>query len=75
MRPKIELLREAMAADDWRLAVAIASRFPRLGAARDAVLGAREAFERPDFQRQIGREPVAMIESGKAALRVQYGHD
>lgn len=75
MRPKIDILREAMAADDWQLAVTIAARFPRLGAARDAVLGAREAFERPDFQRQIGRDPADLIEKGKAALRVQYGHD
>lgn len=73
--PKIELLRAAMAADDWRLAVAIAARFPRLGPARDAVLAAREAYERPEFQRQIGRDPEEVIEAGKAALRGQYGHD
>ena len=73
--PKIDLLRAAMAADDWRLAIAIASRFPRLGSAHAAVLGAREAFERPEFQRQLGRDPAELIETGKAALRGQYGHD
>ena len=73
--PKIELLRAAMAANDWRLAVSIAARFPRLGSARAAVLGAKEAFERPEFQRQIGRDPAELIENGKAALWRQYGHD
>jgi hypothetical protein len=73
--PKITLLRALMARGDWRGAIAIAARFPRLGPARDAVLAAREAFERPEFQRQIGRDPAAIIEAGKAALRGQYGHD
>lgn len=75
MIPKIVQLRAAMSSDDWRQAVSIAAKFPRLGKARDAVLAAREAFERPEFQRQIGRDPAAIIEAGKIALRVQYGHD
>jgi len=71
---KIELLRAAMAADDWRLAVRIAAKFARLGEARDAVLRGQEAFERPEFQRQLGRDPAAIIEAAKAALRTRYGH-
>lgn len=75
MKTKLSLLLAAMDSDDWRGAVSIAAKFPRLGAHRAAVLAAREAFERPDFQRQLGRDPVSLIEAGKAALRERYCED
>ena len=70
---KITLLRAYMAAGDWRCAVLLAAKFPRLGAARNAVLDAREAYLRPDFQRQLGRDPEALIATGREAMIKQWG--
>ncbi len=50
----------------------IASRFPRLGSDRAVILAAWEAVARPDFQRQLGREPEALIEAGIAALKSRF---
>lgn len=65
---KIDTLRALMDAGDWRAAISLASKFPRLGAHKLAILRAQEAYARPDFQRQIGRDPVALIEAGRMAL-------
>lgn len=70
---KIDALRTAMAAEDWRRALAIASRFPRLGCHAGAIRAAHEAVQRPGFQRQLGRDPEGLVEAGKAALRERYG--
>ena len=70
---KIDLVRAAMAANDWRGAVAIAAKFPRLGDEKDAIMAAQEAYTRPDFQRQLGRDVEALKAAGIAALRGKYG--
>lgn len=70
---KIDLLRDAMRADDWAKALSIASRFPRLGKQDSAIRAGHEAMQRPDFQRQIGKDPCALIRSGIAALKERYG--
>jgi hypothetical protein len=73
MKTKLAQLREHMAADDWQAAVLLAAKFGELGAARNAVLSAREAYLRPAFQKQLGRDPAALIAAGKAALIERYG--
>lgn len=74
MKPKtkIEQLRACMAAGDWRAAISIAAKFPRLGAIRGAVLDAQMAFTNPRFAQQIGKNPEALIDAGRAALVAQY---
>lgn len=72
MQTKIDQIREAAARDDWRAAVAIAARFPRLGAIRGAVLDAHTAYTNPRFLAQIGRSPEACIEAGRSALIAAY---
>lgn len=69
---KISQLRRLMAADDWRRAVSLASKFPRLGDHRGAILDAQMAFTNPRFAQQIGKNPEAMIEAGRAALIAAY---
>ena len=69
---KLEMLKIAAAAGDWRQAVAIAARFPRLGAYRNAVLDAHAAYTNPRFMAQIGRDAGACIEAGKLALIAAY---
>ena len=70
---KIALLRAAAGAGDWRAALRIASRFPALGDAKGAVMGAWEALARPAFQRSLGRSPDALIAAGIEALTARYG--
>jgi len=72
-RPKVVQLRELMAAGDWRAAILLAAKFPALGPHRAAILSAREAYLRPEFQRQVGKSPAALIEAGKAALCSGWG--
>ncbi len=62
-----------VAAEDWRGALALASTFARLGKEREAILAAHEAMQRPDFQRQLKRDPEAQIAAGIEALRARYG--
>lgn len=70
---KLSQLRALMAGGLWRDAVLLAARFDRLGPARDAVLSAREAYLRPGFQRQLGRDPDALVAAGVRALQEHYG--
>jgi hypothetical protein len=69
---KLSRLKTAAAAGDWRLAFAIAAKFPQLGAERAAILDAHSAFTNPRFCAQIGRDPEAMIAAGRAALQAKY---
>jgi hypothetical protein len=72
---KLDTLKTAAAAGDWQKAIAIAARFPRLGAHRNAILDAHMAFTNPRFLAQVRRDPAACIEAGKLALIAAYGID
>lgn len=70
---KLSLLRDAAAAGDWRRAIAIAARFPRLDAAHKAAIErAHMAYTNPHFVRQTGRDVAACIAAGQAALTAAY---
>lgn len=69
---KLDRLRGLVAAGDMRAAILLAAKFQSLGAERDAILSAREAYLRPSFQKQIGRDPSKLIAAGIAALRGKY---
>lgn len=71
---KLSLVRAEMAAGDWRAAVLRAAKFGELGGQRDAILSAREAYLRPDFQRQLGRDLDALKAAGRAALIERFGN-
>jgi len=70
---KIDAVRRAMAAGAWETAIALAAKFPRLGDEQTAIMQAREAYTRPDFQRQLGRDPEQLKADGIAALKGKYG--
>jgi hypothetical protein len=70
---KIDALRRAMSAGAWESAIAIAAKFPRLGDEATAIMRAHEAIVRPDFQRQLGRDPEQLKADGIAALKGKYG--
>ena len=70
---KSEKIRALVAAGEWSKALSMAAKFPRLGAQADAIRRGHEASARPDFQRQIGRDPDAQVAAGIAALKERYG--
>jgi hypothetical protein len=61
-----------MAAGDWPRAFSIASKFARLGPQRGAILRAQSAALSSGLYRQLGRDPAAIIEAGKAAMRERF---
>lgn len=62
-----------MAAGDWRRAISLASRLPRLDKHRCAILDAQGAYTNARFYTQIGKDPEALIEAGRAALIERFG--
>jgi len=72
MKKKIDLLRDMAAQDNWHDAIGLAGTFPRLGDERKAITRAKEAVCRPDFQRQLGRDPERLIAEGIAAMRKKW---
>ena len=75
MDTKLSAVTAAMDAGDWQRAIALAAKFPRLGAHRNAILDAHSAYTNPRFLTQIGRDVGACIEAGKLALIAAYGLD
>jgi hypothetical protein len=69
---KIDALRAYMAAEEWDAALRLAASWPRLGAHELAIRRGWEACARPDFQRQLKRDPAKLREAGIAALRERY---
>lgn len=73
LKTKLSGVKEAAASGDWRKAVLLAAKFQDLGEQRNAILSAREAINRPDFQRQMRRDPDILLAAGVAALKQRYG--
>ncbi len=69
---KLSKLKERAAANDWRGAMGIAAKFHDLGEHKSAIMKAWEAYTRPEFQKQIGRDPDNLIYLGIQALRDRY---
>jgi hypothetical protein len=73
VKTKLSQVQEMMGCDDWRGAVLMAAKFADLGAQRNAILSAREAYLRPAFQKQIGKDVDALVAAGIAALNERFG--
>lgn len=72
MVKKIDVLRGYMTSGDWKKAISLAAKFPRLGAIRNTILDAQMAYTNPRFVMQIGKDPNALISAGIAALQEKY---
>lgn len=72
METKLSVLRKLMDAGDWRGALKMAATFPRLGDEKAAITRGWEAFARPEFCRQLRKDPDALIADGMAALMRRY---
>lgn len=71
---KSEKIRALMAAREWDAAVLAAAKLPVLDIHRAAILSGREAILRPDFQRQIRRDPEILKQAAIAALKERFGN-
>ena len=69
---KLARLRAAFAAGDTVTALRIAAKFPRLGDHAGPITRAWAAHSNPDFYRQLGHDPAALILAGIDALRDKY---
>ena len=72
MKKKIDILIEMAAQGNWHGAIKLAGSFPRLGDDRKAIMQAKEAVLRPEFQRQLGRDPEQLIETGIQVMRAKW---
>jgi hypothetical protein len=61
-----------MRAERWPEALAFASKFARLGEHEKTIRRGHEASVRPDFQRQLGRDPASLVREGAHALLARY---
>lgn len=73
MQTKSAIIRAAMASGDWKRAISLASKLPRLDRHRNAILDAQGAYHNARFYVQIGRDPTALIEAGRLALIERFG--
>lgn len=69
---KPQQILDALAAGDDRTALRIAASFQHLGKQKTAIHRGWEALNRPDFYRQIGLDPDALVADGIAAVRTRY---
>ena len=72
MPSKIAQLRTCAQASNWHGALRIAARFPRLGEHKEPITRAWSALQHPDFHRQIGQDPDALVTEGIEALKTRY---
>lgn len=70
---KSSVIRAAMAAGDWRRAIGLAARLPRLDRHRNAILDAQGAYTNARFYTQIGKDPAILIDAGRIALIERFG--
>lgn len=64
-------IREALEYSDIRTAIKLASQLPDadLNGWGPTIKRAREAYLRPRFQQQLGRDPILLIQAGVAAVQ------
>jgi len=70
---KLSLIRDALAAGDEITAVRIAAKFPRLGEEKAVIERGWMAHTRPEFVRELGRDPAADFAAAVAAIKSKYG--
>jgi hypothetical protein len=69
---KLSKLKAAFAKGDHLAAIRIAANFPRLGDHQAAITRAWAAARNPNFYREIGQDPEALVLAGVDALREKY---
>jgi len=69
---KIDILINLITSNEWRKALSLASKFPRLGKHKTEIIRAHNAINNPSFYRQINIDPDVTINKGIDALKDRY---
>lgn len=70
---KLSTLKLFMAVGDHRAALKLAASWGRgLGDEQEVITRGWEAMARPQFYRDIGKDPDALVAAGLAAIRSKY---
>ena len=72
MERKTDIIRDALARGDNRKAISVASRFFDRGADTQLFKQAQGAVNNPQFYRQIGKNPDAIIAAAIARLNHRF---
>ena len=72
MNKKIDILRAHMEKGEWEKAIRLASKFPRLGKEKDAIMRAAASMTSPELYRGMGKCPDALFAAGVEALKARY---
>ena len=70
---KTSIIRAHMKAGEWRRAISVAARLPRLDRHRVPILDAQGAYTNERFYQQIGKDPEKLIAAGRVALIERFG--
>ena len=72
MKTKLDTLKEAFIAKDYKKAISIASKFPRLGNEKDVIKLAQDCITNPSFYKQLGYSIDDSVKAGINALSIKY---
>ena len=72
MTTKSEIIRQNLQAGNIRKAISIASKFFDKSDRTAACKAAQSAYLSPDFMRQCGKDPQALINTAAAMLRAEF---
>lgn len=72
-RSPLERLHGHLRDGDTAEALKLAARFKNLGPQRDRIQRGAAAITRPEFYRDLGWDPDALVEDGVAAVVERYG--
>lgn len=72
MQTKLSKLKAAWDAGDKIEALRIAAKFPQLGTHKQAISTGWAAHQSPEFYREIGRDPAALIQAAFDAIADRY---
>lgn len=72
MQTKSEIIRDNLRKGDIRKAISIASKFFDKSERTAACKAAQSAYLSPDFMRQCGKDPQALIDKAARMLRAEF---
>lgn len=72
MNKKIDIIKALIAEGKLHKALAMASKFQRLGAHREAIVLGHDAHAHADMYRQMGKNPEDLVNAGISALLARY---
>lgn len=71
-KSKLAKVREAMANEDWELAIRLAAKFPSLGEHEAAIHRAKDAASNAHLYAQLGYDLAAIRQQGIEALKERF---